>query len=477
MIKIPSRFPVTFCQSVGSDFNLYSPNDLTLLSQIQYATKEDIEFLIKSLPYAAQVIKKLKAYERAEILKKVSLKIKEEASSLAMLISSEGGKPLKDAKVEVDRAALTFELCAEETLRLGGETLPMERSPSGLGHLSFTQREPIGPVLAISAFNHPLNLLAHQSGCAIAAGCPVVIKPAPATPLCAFKLQEFFLEAGLPKECLFVVNANIAEIEKLASAKEFAYVSFIGSAKVGWNLRKVIAPGTRLALEHGGVAPSIVREDADIVQAVSALTKGAFYHAGQVCISTQRIFVHKNIFSTFLEFFKKETQKLQTGDARLESTDVGPLIRKEEISRLQSWIKDAVAAGAKLELGNSVSGIQNQLLSPTILSEVPRDTKLMQEEAFGPVVCVNSYEDEAELMNYLNQSEYVFESSVFTKDISKAIHLSSQMPSMTVVINNHNAYRVDWMPFGGHKLSGLGMGGVKYSIEEMTRLKQVIIRY
>lgn len=468
--------PVNFRQSSGPYQELCSPNDHQLLSKIQYATSEDVDYLLNLVPTAQVKMSALPGFERASVLKRVSARIKDEAAALAHLISSEGGKPLKDAEIEVSRAQITLELCAEESMRIGGETLPMDRTPAALNHLSFTIREPIGPVLAISAFNHPLNLLAHQVGCAVASGCAVVIKPAPATPLCAHRLLEYFQQEGM-KEGLFIVNANIPEIEKLVSSPVFAYVSFIGSERVGWNLRKMIAPGTRLALEHGGQAPAIVREDAELAPAVSALIKGAFYHAGQVCISTQRLFVHKSRYEAFLADFKKAAMGLRTGDATLSTTDVGPLIRPAEVKRIQSWIGEAIQKGATLVLGNEVSGQEEQYLSPTILANVPHETKLMQEEVFGPVVCVNAYEDEAELLGYLNQNQYVFEASVFTKDITAALNWARKLSTMTVVINNHNAYRVDWMPFGGHKLSGLGMGGVKYSIEEMTRLKQVIIKY
>ncbi|HXH73497.1 MAG TPA: aldehyde dehydrogenase family protein [Bacteriovoracaceae bacterium] len=477
MISLAERFPVKFCNSRGIDHELLSPNDHKGLSRIQYADATDIDHLLKLLPAGQQKMNSLRAFERARILRQVSSLIKEEAEAWALLISTEGGKPLKDARIEVDRSQVTLDLCAEEALRISGENLPMERTTAAINRVAFTYREAIGPVLAISAFNHPLNNIAHQLGCAIASGCAVVVKPAPATPLSAFKLEDFFLKAGLPDGCLFILNADIPEIEKIASASAISYVSFIGSAKVGWNLRKIIAPGTRLSLEHGGQAPAIIREDADLEQAVQALIRGAFYHAGQVCISTQRIFVHHSLFKNFLASFHKETLKLKIGDARSETTDVGPLIRSGEVTRISSWITEAIQQGARLVTGNEVSGSASQYLSPTILAHVPLTSKVMKDEIFGPVVCINPYEDEKELVNYLGQSEYVFEGCIFTRDISSAMKMARDLSLMTIVINDHNAYRVDWMPFGGHKLSGLGMGGVKYSVEEMTRLKQVIIKY
>jgi acyl-CoA reductase-like NAD-dependent aldehyde dehydrogenase len=250
-------------------------------------------------------------------------------------------------------------------------------------------------------------------------------------------------------------------------------VNFIGSQKVGWSLRQKIAPGTRLGLEHGGIAPAVIAQDADLNQAAEALIKGSFYHAGQVCISTQRIFIHQDRFNEFHQKFQALAEKLITGNAVNEDTDVGPLIRKAEVERIQEWIAEAIQEGATLGLGNETSG-DGRYLKPTILLNPSRLSKVMNEEVFGPVVCLSTYESIDELLDYLNQSPYAFESCLFSNDKTLWEKFTNSINSMTVVINNHNAFRVDWMPFGGHGLSGLGMGGVKYLIEEMTRLKQVI---
>ena len=476
MFQLPSQIPLHFTTSRGKFIDLHSPNDNGLITKVQNATAEDIELIVNATKSIQKEMKKLPPYERSEILKKAAAHLRNKQEFLAKVIASEGGKPLKDAKVEVTRAIGTIELCAEETTRLHGEVIPMERTPSGKDHLSFTVRDPIGAVLAISAFNHPLNLIAHQVGCAIASGCSVVLKPASSTPVSAHFLKEAFTSAGLQDKYLRVVNTEIPQVEKLVASKEFAFVSFIGSAKVGWEMRKKIAPGTRLALEHGGQAPAIIREDADIDKAVSALVKGAFYHAGQVCISTQGIFVAEKIFEAFLAKFKDATEKLVTGSAMNEDTDVGPLIRPGEVERLQKWIEEAKNKGAKIILGNKVSGDKKQYLSPTILTHVPRECSIIKDEAFGPVVCINPYQDEVELLDYLNDKEYVFEAALFTRDLSVAMKIATEFSAMTFVINNHTAFRVDQMPFGGHGLAGLGMGGVKYAMEELTRMKQIIIK-
>lgn len=474
MFQLPKELPLKFTTSKGKFQKILSPNDNKPLSEVQFATEADVDLILAKTKEAQMAMKSLHPYERSEILKKVAADLKLKHDFLAWVIASEGGKPLKDAKVEVSRAIATLELCAEETLRLEGEMIPMERTAAGKDHLAFTLRDPIGAVLAISAFNHPLNLIAHQVGCAVASGCAVVLKPASSTPISAHLLDEAFKSSGLPAAGLRVINVKTDLAERLVSSKEFNYVSFIGSAKVGWEMRKKIAAGTRIAMEHGGQAPAIVRSDADLALAVKSLIKGSFYHSGQVCISTQRIFVHEKIFADFLKDFKAEAEKLIVGTATDEKTDVGPLIGLEEVKRIQKWIQEALSAGAKLETGNKVT---EQFMTPTILTNVSRDVALMKEEVFGPVVCLNSYFDENELLEYLNSNDYIFEAALFTQDITTALRIARDISTMTFVINNHTAFRVDQMPFGGHKMSGLGMGGVRYVMEEMTRTKQVIIKF
>jgi acyl-CoA reductase-like NAD-dependent aldehyde dehydrogenase len=477
MFPLKSQYQLNFTSSRGEFRDITSPNDQLSFSKVQFGTAEDTEKILALVKPAQEKMKAMPASERIRILKIVANEIGKNSDQLALLIAREGGKPLRDARVEVSRARDTFELCAEECWRLHGEKIPMDRTESGEGHLNFTSREPIGPVLAISAFNHPLNNLAHQTGTAIAAGNMVVLKPASSTPVTAFILEEIFRKAGLPNECMFVFTCVTQEVETLLTSGAFAFVNFIGSAKVGWEMRRKIAPGTRITMEHGGQAAAILREDADLREAIPQLLRGSFYHAGQVCISTQRIFIHRNLFEVFKNEFVQRAKKLKTGTAMDDTTDVGPLIRPEEVVRVKKDIDEAIKRGAKLLCGNEVLGNAKQFLSPTILSDVPRDSSIMMNEAFGPVVCLNSYEDEEELVKYLNSNEYPFEACLYTRDIKAALNLSQKISTMTMVVNNHNAYRVDWMPFGGHGLAGLGMGGVKYAMEEMTRLKQVIIRY
>ncbi len=476
MFPLKSQYLLNFTSSIGELRDITSPNDLLPFAKVQFGTAEDTEKILSLVKSGQKKMRAVSASEKIRILKGVASEIGKNADQLALLIAREGGKPLKDAIVEVTRAKDTFEICAEECWRLHGETIPMDRTESGKGHLSFTTREPIGPVLAISAFNHPLNNLAHQTATAIAAGNMVVLKPSSATPVTAFILEEMFRRAGLPAECMMVFTASTEQVEKLLTSPAFAFVGFIGSAKVGWEMRRKIASGTRISMEHGGQAAAILREDADLREAIPQLLRSSFYHAGQVCISTQRIFIHRNIFEVFKNEFVQRAKKLKTGTAMDETTEVGPLIRPEEVVRIKKEIDEAVKRGGKLLCGNEVQGNAKQFLTPTVLADVPRDSSIMMNEAFGPVVCLNSFEDEEELVNYLNTNEFPFEACLYTHDIKAALNLSQKISTMTMVVNNHNAIRVDWMPFGGHGLAGLGMGGVKYAIEEMTKLKQVIIK-
>lgn len=469
------RYPLLFTHSQAQFRELLSPNSGEVITQVQWASAEDIDSFTKQIKFHQKQFTKISRLEISQALEHVAKRILELKDDFAHLIALEGGKPLRDALVEVERASLTFKLCAEECLRISGEMIPMERSQSAQGKIAFTIRESIGAVLAISAFNHPLNLLAHQVGCALASGSTVVLKPAPATPVNAYQLKKLFAETNLPDYALTVIVCDTAQIQTLLACPDFSFVSFIGSAKVGWSLPSQIAPGTRLALEHGGVAPAIVCSDALIKKSVKSLIKGAFYHSGQVCISTQRIFLHQSIEQKFTELFLKEVALLKTQDATLMDTDVGPLIRASEVSRIQQWISEAVSEGAELLSGNTVSGNNAQYLKPTVLRNVKATSKLMSEEVFGPVVCLNTFNDLETLIEELADSPFVFESCVFTQSMSTFMKVAKDLPAMTLVINEHNAFRVDWMPFGGHSRSGLGMGGVKYSIEEMTRTKQIII--
>ncbi|MCB1380728.1 MAG: aldehyde dehydrogenase family protein, partial [Alphaproteobacteria bacterium] len=319
------------------------------------------------------------------ILLRLAALMRAERGDLAMTIALEGGKPLVDARVEADRAILGVELAASEIERLSGTQIPMDLSPSGAGRIAFTCPEPIGTVVAISAFNHPLNLIVHQVAPAIATGCPVIVKPADVTPLSAKRFVELAYEAGLPEAWCRLALLDIPEAEKLATDPRVSFLSFIGSAKVGWHLRSRLAPGTRCALEHGGAAPVVLLPDADLDEAIPLLVKGGYYHSGQICVSVQRIFAHRSLLSEIEARLADAVAALVVGDPALDTTDAGPLILPREVLRVSEWVKEAIDAGAHVATGGDV--ISETCFAPTVLIEPPVDARVSTSEIFGPVTC------------------------------------------------------------------------------------------
>jgi len=417
----------------------------------------------------------LPAAERISILKKLSVLMHENTDRLVLLAAQEGGKPLKDTQVEMARAIDGIENCIECIRGNHGEEIPMGINAASANRLAMTHHEPIGVVVAVSAFNHPINLIVHQVGPALASGCPVIIKPADDTPLSCYELVKLMHQAGLPKQWAQVVSPASHDIaEKLVTDSRVGFFSFIGSGRVGWMLRSKLAPGTRCALEHGGVAPVIVAEDADIESALPMLTKGGFYHAGQVCVSVQRIFAHKNIARQLAESLAEKGHAMTVGDPTSADTDVGPLIRHSETDRVQQWVEEAVAAGA--ENMSSTGKISDSCYAPTVLFNPAPDTSVSCKEIFGPVVCVYEYEDIDEAINRANSLEFAFQAAVYTRDLNTAMHAYRQLNASAVMINDFTAFRVDWMPFAGLRQSGLGVGGIPHTFEDMQIKKLMVIK-
>lgn len=416
----------------------------------------------------------LPKYKRVEILEKTISLMSSRKKELTMIAAREGGKPYKDSAVEVDRAINGVRLAIEDLSYFAGEEIPMGHTKSSANRLAFTRREPIGVVASISAFNHPLNLIIHQVVPAIAVGAPVIVKPAATTPMSCFNFVEILYEAGLPKEFCQALLCDNDVAEKLVTDDRVNFLSFIGSAKVGWMLRSKVAPGTRCALEHGGVAPVVVTQHANLKDNIDGLVKGGFYHAGQVCVSVQRIYVHETICNDFCDMFVQAVKQLKTGDQMDEDTDCGPLILPRETDRVESWVKEAVEKGAGLLAGGK--RISDSLFEPTVLLNPTEDSKISKEEVFGPVVCIYSYEDDAEVVRRCNQLPYAFQASVITDHLEEALYFTQRINATAVMVNDHTAFRVDWMPFGGRDQSGLAMGGIKYSIHDMSREKLVVIK-
>lgn len=417
----------------------------------------------------------LQPYERSAILLRTADLLAARRGEFATLIAREGGKPWTDADVEVARAIDGLKNAAEELRVFAGREIPMGLTTASAGRWAFTTREPIGVVAAISAFNHPLNLIVHQVAPAIAVGCPVIVKPAIATPLCCLRLIELLREAGLPEPwCQTFITTDNELAERFAVDPRVAFLSFIGSARVGWHLRSKLAPGTRCALEHGGAAPVIVDRSAALPAIIAPIVKGGYYHAGQVCVSVQRIFVHKHIFADFVDALSARVGALRTGDPLLPSTDVGPLITAREAARVQAWVEEAAHAGARVIGGGALSATT---LIPSILIEPPADAKVSRLEVFGPVTCVYAFDELERAVVTANSLPFAFQASVFSTNIEPALRAARRLDASTVLINDHTAFRTDWMPFAGRRQSGYGVGGIPYSMSEMSQEKMLVLRY
>ena len=413
--------------------------------------------------------------ERIQILQKTAALMQAQRETLAVEAAREGGKPLPDSLVEVDRAIDGVHGCIECLRNDVGREVPMGINAASTGRLAMTHREPIGVVVAVSAFNHPLNLIVHQVGPTIAAGCPVIVKPAEDTPLSCFRFVQLLHEAGLPPAwCQALVVAELDVATQLVTDARVGFFSFIGSARVGWMLRSKLAPGTRCALEHGGAAPVILHADADLDAALPLLAKGGFYHAGQVCVSVQRVYVHASIARDVAERLATLAERLVIGDPTLAETEVGPLIRHAEVGRVAEWVQEAIAAGAELLCGGH--RLSDSCYAPTVLLNAPDAERVSQQEIFGPVICVYDFEDVDQAVARANALPFAFQAAVFTRDIDAALAGYRRLDASAVMVNDHTAFRVDWMPFAGLRQSGLGTGGIPYTFEDMQIEKLLVVR-
>jgi acyl-CoA reductase-like NAD-dependent aldehyde dehydrogenase len=448
------------------------------LEPVGEVVRPDWDFADRWLDRATQLHRQrnnwLPAHQRIAILKRAAALMRDRFDELAFLIANEGGKPLIDARIEVERAIDGVGLAVEGIGHLQGSELPMDLTAAGAGRMAFTTREPIGPVVAISAFNHPLNLIVHQVAPAVAVGCPVIVKPADDTPLSARAFVEILIEAGLPGEWCAFFPCDIPTAEKLVTDARVAFFSFIGSSKVGWMLRSKLAPGTRCALEHGGAAPVIVDDSADIDAMVPSLIKGGFYHAGQVCVSVQRIYVPRALAQSVAEKLADGASKLVVGNAVEETTDVGPLIRPREVQRVADWVEEAASDGGRILCGGKSVGETAYL--PTVVLDPPRHVRLSSAEIFGPVVAVFAYDDLDDAIALANALPFAFQASGFTRRLDVATKLIQSLDATAVMINDHTAFRVDWMPFAGRRESGYGTGGIGYTMHDMTQDKMAVIK-
>jgi len=416
----------------------------------------------------------LSLHERVAILERLAGRMLADYDELVTATTAEGGKPLTDTQIEVTRAIDGVRICIETIRSEQGEVVPMGGTAASQNRVAFTSREPIGVVVAVSAFNHPLNLIVHQVAAAIAAGCPVIVKPADDTPLACISFAKLLHASGLPPAwCQVLIADDLMAAEQLVTDERVAFFSFIGSARVGWMLRSKLAPGTRCALEHGGAAPLILAADADLERALPAVSKGGFYHAGQVCVSVQRVYAHRSLVDEFAQRLADQATRLQVGDPLQPATEVGPLIRPAELARVDEWVQAAVTAGAQLLCGGEQLG--DSCYAPTVLLNPPADADVSCKEIFGPVVCVYAYDELDDAITQANSLPVAFQAAIYTADIDTATYAFKRLDASAVMVNDHTAFRVDAMPFAGLRQSGLGVGGIPHTIRDMSIEKLMVI--
>ncbi|MGM0852390.1 MAG: aldehyde dehydrogenase family protein [Bacillota bacterium] len=450
---------------------LFSPYTGELIAKVPEATVEEVDLAIEAAYQARNTMEEMPSHQRAKILESLANLLEERADEAAILISKESAKPLKDAKGEVARTVQTYKFAAEEAKRLNGETVPMDAAPGGEGRLAYTLKVPLGVVGAITPFNFPMNLVAHKVGPAIATGNTVVLKPAGQTPLSAYFLAELLQEAGLPPGCLNVVTGSGSVVGgKLVKDDRVKKISFTGSPKVGISIRNQ-AKLKPVTLELGSNAAVIIDKHVDIEKIVPRCITGAFSSQGQVCISLQRIYVHKDCYDRFVERFVKATRGLKVGDPLNPHTDVSALINRKEVDRTLAWIDEAKQKGAIVAEGGTSEG---SILHPTVLLEVEKSAKVSCQEVFAPIVLINKVESVEEAIDLVNDSRYGLQAGIYTESVHTAMHASKKLHVGGVLINDIPTFRVDHMPYGGVKESGVGREGIKYAMEDMTELKLVI---
>ncbi|MGX9394021.1 aldehyde dehydrogenase family protein (plasmid) [Nitrobacteraceae bacterium UC4449_H16] len=430
----------------------------------------DVEQALEAAERGFRISRALPRYERARILERTAMFIEEEAEVYARLIACESGKVLRAARKEVRRCINTLKLSAEEAKRLGGEVIPFDSYPGSERRTGYYRREPIGVIVAITPFNDPLNLVAHKLGPAIASGNSVVLKLSELAPLSGIRLAELFRQAGLPADVITIITGKGSVVgPPLVSAPLVRLVSFTGGFKTAHAIKESMGLA-RITMDLGGNGSVIVLDDCDLERAALETTSGAFWAAGQNCIGVQRVFVQNGIFDRFVDRVKAHTQKLVVGDPLEETSDMGPMISLGAAKRADAWIKEAIAAGADLVVGGDRKGT---LLQPTVLTNVPDTARLACDEAFAPVVCINSIGSLDEGIARTNASAYAIHAAIFTRNLDAALSAADELEAGGVMINDSTDYRLDAMPFGGVKAGSLGREGVRFAIEEMTQTKVI----
>ncbi len=436
------------------------------------ASEKDVGKAISAAQEAFKEMKNMPAYRKSEILEKAANLIRERSEEIATMICREAGKAWKYSIGEVNRGYETFKFASEEAKRIHGETVPMDASMGGVGRVGYYIRVPMGVIGAITPFNFPLNLVAHKVAPAIASGNTVVLKPASTTPITALILAEILEEAGLPKGAFNVVIGPGGEVgETIVKDDRVKKITFTGSAKVGDRITR-LAGIKRVTLELGNNSATIIEKDADVDKAIPRCVVSAFANSGQVCISLQRIYVHKDIADEFTEKFAQATEKLKVGNPVDKDVDLGPMIDENETVRAEEWIKEAVNQGAHLVTGGKRDG---RVLRPTVLRNTTKDMRVMCMEVFAPIVSIVEYDAFEEAIQHVNDSDYGLQAGIYTNDIRKIQYAIDNLDVGGVMINDTSIFRVDHMPYGGNKMSGIGREGVRFAIDEMTNIKMVMI--
>jgi acyl-CoA reductase-like NAD-dependent aldehyde dehydrogenase len=446
-----------------------SPYDGSPVAVVHRAGPDEIEDAIAAATEAFPKTRKLPSWQRAEILERVGAALLEQKDELARTIALEGGKPVKTACVEVERAAFTFKVAAEESKRIYGEIVPLDWIPGTEGRTAHVRRIPLGPIAGITPFNFPLMLVSHKVAPALAAGNPIVLRPASQTPVSSFRLARLVLEAGWPEDGIAVVPSSTGDASPLVEDDRIAMLTFTGSPAVGWSLRSR-AGRKRVTLELGGNAPVIVNADADAAYAAERVAWGSNIQSGQSCISVQRVYVHSSLWDQFVADVVERVSALRAGDPLDEATDVGPLIDSSALERVESWVGEASASGARVLTGGERDGTVWQ---PTVLADVEEDMKVACEEVFAPVVSLFRFDDVRDAIRAAGTSSFGLQAGLFTNDLGVVDAAFDEIEVGGLMVNDVPTFRVDHMPYGGVKQSGFGREGLRYAIEEMTELKLV----
>jgi acyl-CoA reductase-like NAD-dependent aldehyde dehydrogenase len=454
-------------------FEVHSPYDDSVVAEIGVPTEADVEEAVATAAATFEESKRLPVHARADALDHISARLKESITENARLIAQEGGKPLKWATVEATRAVSTFRW-ASEVLRHGDDELMRLDTEAALGsRVGILRRFPYGPVLGITPFNFPLNLVAHKVAPALAVGAPIVVKPASSTPIGSLRLAELFAETELPRGMYQVLPVRSSVADGMARDDRFRKISFTGSSDIGWYL-KGLDPKKRVTLELGGNAGVVVHGDADLDLAAQRIAFGGYYQAGQSCISVQRVLVQSEVYDDFATRLVKQVESLKVGDPMDPTVDVGPVIQRSEVDRIDAWVKEAVSQGATVLTGGEGDG---PFYQPTLVADVHPDMKVCREEIFGPVVTISPYQTFEEALALVNDSRFGLQAGVFTNDINRAFEAHRTIDVGGVIVNDVSAFRADQMPYGGSKDSGFGREGLRFAMEEMTEPRIMVLSH